>query len=91
MKTGNIFWYDPDMYQLWYADSKTSNSMHQPIVVKKGRVTPRQIRTQLLSGKFTAAHRPLIMCNSFFTGAQYGESTVFVIMDSKSLLRGDNV
>ena len=30
------------------------------------------------------------MSKSFFTGAQFGESTAFVIMDSKSLLRGDN-
>ena len=30
------------------------------------------------------------MCNSFFTGAQFGESTTFVIMDSKSHLRRDN-
>ena len=30
------------------------------------------------------------MSNSFFTGAQFGESTTFVIMDSKSPLRGDN-
>ena len=58
MKTGKIFWYDPDMYRLWYADSKTSNIMHQPILLKKGYITPRQIRTQLLSGKFTSAHPP---------------------------------
>ena len=32
--------------------------MHQPVLLTKGRVSPRQIRTQLLSGKFTAAHPP---------------------------------
>ena len=38
-------------------------------------------------------HRKILfmMSNSFFTGAQFGESTVFVIMDSNSFLRGDNV
>jgi len=46
------------MYRLWYADSKTGHIMHQPILLKKGRVTPKQIHTQLLSGKFTAAHPP---------------------------------
>ena len=37
-------------------------------------------------------HRKILfrMSKSFFTGAQFGESTAFVIMDSKSLLRGDN-
>ena len=30
------------------------------------------------------------MSNSFFTGAQFGESTAFVIMDPKSPLRRDN-
>ena len=30
------------------------------------------------------------MSHSFFTGAQFGESTTFVIMDSKSPLRRNN-
>jgi len=38
-------------------------------------------------------HRKILfrMSNSFFTGAQFGETTIFVIMDSNSFLRGDNV
>ena len=32
--------------------------MHQPILLKNSRVSPREIHTQRLSGKVTAAHPP---------------------------------
>ena len=45
------------------------------------------------SSLHTFFHRTILfrMCNSFFTGAQFGKSTVFVILDSNSFLTADNV
>ena len=56
MRTGKIFWYDPNMYRLWFANSKKNHIMHQQYLLKKGRVTPKEIHTQILSGTFASAN-----------------------------------